>query len=150
MSTEIYYWSGKVNWAKVYKPDEKYKNYTVDFYPDNPDEIPASGLTLEAKTNEDGVYFRIKRPVEKIIKDELVHFGPPKVFLNTGEVDENGVPKVEPFTKLIGNGSRVTLKVQVYTAGKFVGHRLESVRVDEHVPYEKDDAERPASAEFPF
>lgn len=150
MATAIHYWSGKCKWAKVYQPDQTYGNYTLDFYPDDPSEIPASGLKLEPKTDEDGTFFRIRRPKEKLIKDELVVFGKPKVFLNLGTVDENGIPQVEPFDKLIGNGSRVTIKVAVYDAGKFKGHRLESVRVDEHVPYEKTDGEKQPTAEYPF
>lgn len=152
MATETFYWTGKCKWAKVYKPDPKYNNFVMDFYPDNPEEIPNAGLGLEPKADEDGTFYRLRRPVEKLIKDELVQFGPPKVVLNTGQVDEAGVPVVEPFSKLIGNGSRVTVKVDVFDvrAGKGKGHRLNSVRVDEHVPYEAAGSEKPASTEYPF
>jgi len=97
------------------------------------------------------VYYRLRREPQKVIKGEPVLFGQPKVVVPTGETTAEGIPVVEPFTKLIGNGSRVTVKVAVFPAGKFRGHRLESVRVDEHVPYEPNsDAQKPQTPDFPF
>lgn len=150
MATEYHYWSGKTKWAKVYRLDT-YGNYSMDFYPDNPKDIPDAGLKLEPKEDADGVYYRLRREPQKVIKGEPVLFGQPKVVVPTGETTAEGIPVVEPFTKLIGNGSRVTVKVAVFPAGKFRGHRLESVRVDEHVPYEPNsDAQKPQTPDFPF
>lgn len=154
--TETLFLTGQVNYAKVYKPDEKYKNYVIDFFPDKKsmELIKGSGLGLEAKEATDaskgavGTYFRFRRPVTKDVKGELREYGPPKVVLNTGQTDEAGVPVVEPFNKLIGNGSEVAIRVIVYPAGPYIGHRLEAVRVDKHVPYEPKD--KPATPEYPF
>lgn len=154
--TETLFLEGKVNYAKVYRPDEKYKNFVIDFFPDAKSEqlIKDSGLGLEAKEATDaskgavGTYYRFRRPVRKEVKGEVRQYGPPKVVLNTGKVSADGVPVTEPFSQLIGNGSTVAIRVSVFPAGPYIGHRLEAVRVDEHVPYEPK--EKPATPEYPF
>lgn len=151
MATEYHYWTGKVKWAKVWKQDPEYHNYTVDFFPDDPSVFKDAGLSLEPKEGDYGTFYRIKRDHERMIKGEQVVFGPPKVFINTGQLDDKGIPIVEPFSKAIGNGSVVTVKVATFPAGRFIGHRLESIRVDEHVPYEKDpNVPKEATVDFPF
>lgn len=129
MATKIIYLSGSAKWAKVRTPDEKYDNYTIDLYPtkDAWGEFKASGMEVRPKRDDKGVEFiTLRRPNRKLIKGELVEFGPPKV-LNPDET---------VFEGLIGNGSEVTVRVAVYDTQKGKGHRLEAVRVDTLIPYE--------------
>jgi hypothetical protein len=154
--TETLFLTGLVNYPKVYKPDEKFKNYVIDFFPDAESEkkMKDAGVGLEANEQTDpakgatGTFYRLRRPVSKDVKGELREFGPPKVVLNTGEIGEDGVPITVPFKELIGNGSAVAVRVTVYPAGPYVGHRLEAVRVDKHIPYVPK--ERAATPDYPF
>lgn len=125
MSTHIYYFTGPCLWAKTDVPDQKFKRYTIDVSLDekSQDKFKDSGLQLEARKDEKtgNEYYRFSRPVNKVLKDKLVTFGPPTV-LNSEGVEFNG---------RINNGSTVTVKVSVYDTMKGKGHRLEAVRIDE-------------------
>jgi len=127
MSTKYVYLRGKTKWAMVRKPDEKYGNYKLNLYLNDASQkaFDDSGLQLEPKTDEDGKYYVFRRPHEKMIKKEIVEFGPPKVF-NADNTEFDG---------LVGNGSEITVKVSVYDTMKGKGHRLESLRVEELVEY---------------
>ena len=129
MATTEVYLSGKSKWAKVYKPDEKYQNWTINLYlnEETLKKYEASGMSMAVKQDEDGQYVTFRRPMAKLIKNETVKFNPPRV------VDKDD----EPFDKNIGNGSEVTIKVLVYDTIKGPGHRLEAVRIDKWVEYVK-------------
>lgn len=132
MATREVYLSGKAKWAKVYKPDEKYRNWTINVYlnPDSVKAYQASGMSMAYKEDDDGKFITFRRPEAKLIKNEMVKFAPPKVVNKDGE----------PISDNIGNGSDVTVKVLVYDTVKGPGHRLEAVRVDKLVEYAKRDA----------
>lgn len=127
MATKYIYLKGTSKWVKARKPDEKYGNYTMNLYLDKPSQkvFAESGLQIEPKSDDDGTFYTFRRPHEKLIKKDLVEFGPPKVFN----------PDNTEFDGLIGNGSRVTVKVSVYDTMKGKGHRWESIRVEELVEY---------------
>jgi len=131
MATSAVYLSGKAKWAKVYQPDDKYQNWTVQLYMDKDSlkKYQESGMSMAIKEDEDGKYVTFRRPMAKLIKQEMVKFAPPTV------VDSDG----NTFDKTIGNGSDVTIKVLVYDTMKGPGHRLEAVRVDKWVEYIKPD-----------
>ena len=128
MATTYHYFTGVTKWAKVRKPDEKYQNFQVPLYMngENLSKFKALGLGLRVKEDSEGTFVTFKRPVEKLIKGEVVVFGPPKIF----DKDNNELKET-----LIGNGSEVTVKVCVYDTVKGPGHRLESLRVDNLVEY---------------
>ena len=132
MSTKYIYLRGPVKWAQVRKPDEKYQNYKVNVYLDEASKkvFNEAGLRLEAKQDEDGTYWTFRRPVEKLIKGEVVKFGPPKL-LNADNTDF-------PDDALIGNGSDITVKIAVYDSIKGKAHRLETVRVESLVEFIPD------------
>ncbi len=127
MATSYHYLHGTTKWAKLRKPDEKYSNFQLPLYMDDKswDLFGTLGLGLKRRTDEDGEYAVFKRPVSKLIKNEVVEFGPPKV-LNADNSEFDG---------LVGNGSEVTIKICVYDTIKGPGHRLESVRVEKLVEY---------------
>lgn len=134
MATQYFYLSGKAKWAKLFKPDEKYNNFQINLYLDKPslELFDKLGLQLTKRKDDEGTYVTFRRPPNKLIKGELVNFGPPKVM----DKDNN------PSDKLVGNGSEVTIKIGVYDTIKGKGHRLEAVRVEnlvEFVPTKKEE-----------
>ena len=135
MASSYYYLTGKAKWAKLFKPDDKYKNWQIQVYMDEPSmkTFEESGMTMTKKTDEDGSFVTFRRPEAKVIKDELVKFEPPTVL------DAEG----NKLDQLVGNGSDVTVKVIVYDTMKGKGHRLEAVKVNKLVPYVKQDTASP-------
>lgn len=132
MASKVFYFSGKCKWAKLAKPDAKYSNFGIDVYLDAKswDAFKKSDLQLKVKKDDDGSYVSFKRPVSKLIKGELVEFGPVETLDAEGDALPDGT--------LVGNGSDVTCKVVVYDSMKGKGHRLEAVRVDTLVEYKND------------
>lgn len=132
MASSYYYLSGKAKWAKLFKPDEKYKNWQIQVYLDDASmkTYDESGMTMQKKRDDDGIFVTFRRPEAKVIKDELVKFDPPSVL----DTDGN------KLDQLVGNGSDVTVKVIVYDTMKGKGHRLEAVKVNKLVPYVKQDS----------
>jgi hypothetical protein len=124
------YFSGIAKWARVFEPDDKYGNFTinVELDADSQKKFDASGIQVRPKVDaEDGkTYYRFRRSGDD---------GKPLVLDNQNE----------PFSNKIGNGSKVTVRVQSYDTKKHgVGHRLQAVRVDEWVQFDpKTAAERP-------
>ena len=122
--TDVVYFRGIAKWAKVDKPDDRYHNYTIDVELDEESQntFDQVGLRLKPRVDkEDGkTYIRFRRSSE---------YGPPAV------VDDNE----SPFKKQIGNGSIVTVAVDVYkTKTMGMGHRLMAVRVDKWVEFKLD------------
>lgn len=129
MATDKYIFSGVCKWAMLSKPDEKFEPaYKLNLYldEDNKAQYNATGLKGAIRTDEDGEYVVFKRKVSVGSRT----YGPPEVM------DAEGNP-VEGF---IGNGSKVTVKVEVYDAPRYgvKGHRILGVRVDELIKYEPD------------
>lgn len=124
MATKDIYMTGKLKWAKGLKTmDEKFRSYSAQFYPSDKsmNEYKSLGLKTKYRMDDDGESISIRRPHDKIFKDEIKVFGPPEVF----DADNNPVDPVN-----IGNGSDVTVKIQIYDTGYGKGSRLEAVRVD--------------------
>jgi len=86
-------------------------------------------------------------PKEKGSDEMGFVFGPPKVVGvlkdENGNVvyDEYGKPKVEEWDEevLIGNGSDITVKINVWRGNKATKIRWDGVRIDNLVPYEPED-----------
>ena len=127
MATKFIDLTGTVKWVKTRKPDEKYNNWTLNFYPDERSNrvFKESGLQIRPKHDDDGEFLVFRRPAEKLIKGEIVKFEPPKVW----DADN------KPYDGIIGNGSSATIKVAVYDTVKGKGHRWEAIRVDKLVEY---------------
>lgn len=139
MATKYHYFSGTGMWMhRLRQPDEKYNNYTMKFYADKDTRKAIKDAGVQSKWDEDegGFHITLRRPHEKLIKDEKVVFGPPKVLL----MDKDSGKPVD-YQGGIGNGSKVTVKLSVYDAGNAKGSRLEAVRIDDLVEYEQQDAE---------
>lgn len=125
-------------WCKVRQPDEKYKNYQVPLYLDEKSwkTFEASGCQLEVKEDTDGKYVTFKRnSVEfNYAKKEEQENGPPVISIQTPE------GTYVPFPDgLIGNGSIVTIRVDIYDTRNGKGHRLVSLGVDKLIEYTKTE-----------
>lgn len=133
---EEVYFKGKAKWAnRLYVPDIEYKKWGLVLYPDPSSlevirDLQAQGVKNVLKKDDDGYYISLGRPTEKVIRGKVVPFSPPVVLGTDGN----------PTTVPIGNGSDVTVKMEVYshgtpTGGKAKAMRLQSVRIDNLVPY---------------
>lgn len=139
---------GTAYWARVYEGNhDEYGGkefYKITLVPDDESWVKfnKSGLSLKPKETGDddelSVTFRrdvhAKSGIDKKGKPWTMGGGAPQV------VDADG----DEFNKLIGNGSLVEIAVDVYTvkAGPMKGkkgHRLDGVKVLEHVAYEAPD-----------
>ena len=86
------------------------------------------------KKDEDGYYVQFSREPTKLMRGKIVAFAAPKVVDNKGEPMDG--------TK-IGWGSDVTVRLDVYqhgtpNGGKAKAARWEAIRVDNLVPWTKD------------
>lgn len=145
MATDNVYLQGKAKWVRVATPD-MYGKYAMVLYPNEEslDKIKKlkeirtvngkqyEGLKNKLKRDEDGDYMSFSCPSEKIIRGARRLYAAPMIL------DENNLP----IHIGVGNGSEVTIKLEVYTynppASKMGGSaaRLISVRVDKLVPYD--------------
>lgn len=129
MSTTYHYFTGIGRYAWLNKLN-KFDKYSIDLVADKDTRkaIKETGIRSSFKEDEEGnMIMSFRREATKEIKGEMVNFGPPKVLNADGtEYD---------FKKLIGNGSKVTVKVSVYDSAQGKGSRLEAVRLDELVEY---------------
>lgn len=141
MAYEFQYFQGKAKWVKIHQPDG-YGNWKLDLYL-NPESLNkltelktnkdgVSGILNTIKEDEDGKFTTFKRPQQKMMKGKVVGFAPPEVLMADGTTPLRD--------QMIGNGSDVTVKVQIYTynkpgGGKGKATRLESIRVDNLIPF---------------
>ena len=137
MSTSTLYLTGTAKWAKVYpgQEDTKYgKKSKIDLYFDDESlkTFKLSGSRKKLRSDEEGIFSTFTRNIDDINPQTETPYGFPKVVIGSEG-------NTEPFDKIIGNGSKVVLKVAVYPSKFGMGTRLEGVRVLEHVPYESGD-----------
>ncbi len=142
---------GKAYWARVYEGNhdefggKEFYKITVALDPESWSKYNQSGLGLKPKavsSDDDTPGITFRRDLHpKTGKDEngkewTLGGGAPRV------VDA----EKEEFSELIGNGSDVEVLVNIYVVGAGPmkgkkGHRLEAVKVINHVPYEAMDFE---------
>lgn len=137
--SETVYLKGKAKWAsRLFVPDIEYKRWSVVLYPDAPSleiirDLQAQGVKNVLKKDDDGYYISLGRPTEKLMRGKVVAFAPP-VIVDAAD---------QPIPGGIGNGSDITVKMEVYShgtpsGGKAKAMRLSGVRVDNLIKYEKD------------
>jgi hypothetical protein len=138
--TQKFIFTGTAYWARLASPDEAFgtKSYKITVDLDKPSikAFKESGLQLEPKEGDGGFRVTFRRDTKKLNPDgEVTEYGPPSVF------HADGVTKLEDDV-LVGNESKVAVKVEVFDTAKGKGHRLHAVRVDElkkYVPAEAPD-----------
>ena len=140
MASKHVYLSGKGFWLhRLFEQDEFKGNrfWSMRLYPDPKSLTTFKSLELNnhVKKDDEGTYITLRRPVDKkwaVKPGESKEFDPPKVRDKDGENwNDRG---------LIGNGSHVTVKLEVYSTPKGNGSRIDEVRIDEWVKYENPDA----------
>jgi hypothetical protein len=134
LSTQTLYLEGLAKWAMVYpgQEDTKYgKKCKIDLYftDESLQSFKLSGSRKKLRSDDQGIYTTFTRSIDEINPQTEEPYGYPKVVSGEGA-------DIKPFDKIIGNGSKVVLKVVVYDSKFGRGTRLEGVRVLEHVPYE--------------
>jgi hypothetical protein len=142
-----YYFSGISNWAKVHDPvpafdPNKPMEFKIDLIMDDSswERFDKTGSTLKKRTSPQGEYVTFRRPCEEV--DENGYPVPVKVQV----LDKNN----NPTSDWIGNGSKVTCKVEMFKTKMGTKNRLLSVRVDELVPYESKTIVGADEIESPF
>ena len=142
MAKEYVYFKGKGSWFKhLFQLDEEFGKWHVTLHFDGPslDEFRALQLKTHLKKDDNGYFSKLSRPRKKIMRGKEVIFDSPKIF------DKDGNP-VSDSTR-IGNGSDITVKCEVYAytpPGSKVranAIRLESVRIDNLIPFTPSDYE---------
>lgn len=148
MANSTYYFTGQCRYAKLRENqlDPKYNKWAIDLNPDDESYqlFLDSGSRLKVKEDEEGnKWITFNRKKEMVKRDgTVVEFGPPAVAWRDGEPDD--------FNGNIGNGSKVTVKVEVYDSAAGKGTRLEAVRVEELVEYNSGEVITPNDDVLPF
>lgn len=141
MLTDFVYLQGKCKWFRNKTPNQ-WGKWSHDLYLDEKSvakfrelqetQNDVQGIKTHLKRDDDGYYVSLSRPVEKIYSGKRTGLVPPSV------VDSNGVE----FDDLVGNGSDITSKIEVYVhrvpagGGRARAIRWVSSRIDNLVPYE--------------
>lgn len=134
--TEFVFIQGKVSWFRPKVPN-KWNKWSVQIHPDDKGleiirDLQSQGCKNQLKKDIDGYYASFSRPVTKETKDgRILSFKPVEVFSSDGN----------PYDGNVGNGSDVTLKLEVYShatpgGGKAKAIRWVSARIDNLVPFE--------------
>lgn len=130
---------GKCTWNSLFTPNQ-FGKWEINFYPNEESKQRLKALNLKNKwhQDDDGEWLRISCPHIKQVRGKDVGMSPPIV------TDSNNVIQ----TNLgIGHGSDVTVTVVKYsyrgpfdskTAPPNDAIRLEGVRVDHLIPYDKE------------
>lgn len=133
-----YEFSGVTTYAKLYTPDTKFGNYwKMNLYMNeaNLALLKSSGARLKIHEDEQGSFVTFKKSADPVdYKDGKgpQEAKPPRLSYEGEEPPEN---------IRIGNGSEVTIIVEIYDTKIGKGHRLISVHVDKLVPFELTNRE---------
>ena len=121
-------------WAYTQAPDP-WGSWCITLYPESEAlekirELQAKGLKNVLKKDEEGWFIKFRRPQSKEIRGRIVPFTPPEIVMEDGKT---------PLQGAIGNGSDVTVKLEVYPhstpgGGKAVAARLYGVMIHNLVP----------------
>jgi hypothetical protein len=139
--TEFVFVQGKGSWIKTVTPN-KFGKWACTLHPTAPSletikQLKEDGIKNELKKDEHDYYITFNRPVSKEFRGKIQGFQPPRVLDGTKKLPDGSHP---PLDERVGNGSDVTLKLEVYkhktpSGGEAKAARLLSIRVDNLVPY---------------
>lgn len=134
---------GKCDWARLHHVN-KFGNWSIRLFFDTPSlekfrELQSEGVLTRLHKNEENQYYAdFKRNPSKEYKDKFgatktINFTPPIVLQRDGTT---------PFKDDIGNGSDISLELEIYTytipatnGKKGKALRVHSCRVDNLVPF---------------
>jgi len=141
----IYYLSGTTKWCSQ-KLDTKFPDshkYNLDLYLDAASQASykSTGIRVRAKEDKEGeTFYKFSRGEKLTKKDGTEVILGPFPFLNADGT---------PYTGLVGNDSKVTVKISTYDTAAGLGHRVEAVRIDDLVKYERAETAVPTEG-LPF
>jgi hypothetical protein len=139
--TEIIEVQGKGRWFHVLQRN-KFGDWSLELFPNKDSlevirKLQAQGMRNQLKWDdtEDAWFVRFKRPPKKEIRGVMVEMEPPVVM------DQNGVKLSGDIS--FGNGSDVTLALEVYEHGtpsgkKAKAARLRGVKFDNLIPFNRE------------
>ena len=134
MATKEFYLSGSCKWAKVLPDngDDKFERWTIDLYMDDKSwkKFNDSQLTLKVREDDDGEFVKFARR------------------FTDWEGNKVDAPEIHGAEGEIGNGSDVTIKVEVFDTKNGKGHRLLAVRVDNLVEYDSREVDEDIDVPF--
>lgn len=128
---------GKARWCFTRKLDQN-GEWSVDFYPNAESRLVIEGLIKDGiknqlkKDDNDEYHIRFRRHPQKQGKDgRVIQFDPPETLNADGTL----------CTDIIGDGSDITLRLEVYGgknpfgSGTYKAARLGGIKVQNLVPY---------------
>jgi len=149
--TSFEYFKGKVKWFRPNQLDAKYNKWTHVLYMDGPsvekfralqestDDL--AGIKNVLQKDEDGYFARFSRPGSVERQGKVQGLNPPEITDGSTVLPDGTNPPLRNV--LVGNGSEVVTKVEVYTyplrgtnGKRGRAMRWLSSRVDNLVPYE--------------
>lgn len=147
MPTTNVYIKGKLSWVRPDRPDP-WGNFKATIHPDSESlekirELCNQGLKNQIKKDEDGYFVTFRRPSQKLIKGKVQAFTPVEILNGmTEKLPDGSYPPLRDVA--VGNGSDGIIKLQVYehktpSGGKAKAARLESIRIDNLIPFKKED-----------
>lgn len=146
------YVQGKCKWCRHRNPEiDPFGNskWSIELYPTSDSlailkelqrpQDNVSGIKNVLRKDDDGYSMRFSRQQQKLMKGQVVAFPPPEVR------SKDGLPMGDVN---IGNGSDVTLKLEIYkhntpTGKKARAVRWEAMQVDNLVPYDTHSDYKP-------
>lgn len=135
--TQYIFVQGKVKWFRHTSADDwgfwKHQMWLTPESLEKIRELQAEGIKNVIKKDEDGYFITIRRPTQKMIRGKVIGFAPPDVYLEDGKTPARDI--------MVGNGSDVTSKLEVYShptpgGGTAKAIRWLSSRVDVLVPFD--------------
>lgn len=142
MATKLMYFRGKCKWLRADQLNP-WGKWAMTLYPDQETleivrDLQAQGLKNVIKKDDDGYYFSVSRPQSINVNNKPVGLAAPLVLDGRHKLEDGGYA---PLRAPVGNGSDVTVEVEVYQhrvpggTGKGTAMRWKSVRVDNLVPF---------------
>lgn len=141
MATEFMYLRGKASWVRNQTLNE-WGKWSMCLHPDEESlnkiyELKKEGLKNDVKKDDDGYYVYLSRLPTIRAKNRDIALKAPEIFDGTRPMPDG--QGYAPLTALVGNGSDVVVKMEVYgfthTGRKGKAMRWASMRVDNLVPY---------------
>jgi len=115
-NTEYIFLQGKGSWIRPHQVNP-WGKWSMVLYPDAKSleklrELQAEGVKNSISKDDDGWYVRLSRPTELKVNGKLIGLRPPEVFDATKPLPDGGYMPLKDTP--IGNGSDVTVKMEVY------------------------------------
>lgn len=142
---------GYLKWARLQESDMDTKfvpegQFNAEFYPEDGTQLDKIQLEADLRDKDllvkdpyDGIGYGMGKWIKisrNNINRTVEEFGGPPTIVKMDDNEPAGDWDFET-DGLIGNGSKVRVKVIFYGTGNLAGHRIEKIGVLDHIPYEQ-------------